>query len=155
MPDLAPGYTGSARQSGSYGSGPNGTQYANLSSIQYVNPAAFTSPISVSTAPGCTAGGRNEATACNAAYLIGSAPRTAPYTLRAPGTQDIDGRLSRTFPLHFENAAFVFEADCLNLWNKNTFGSPSASWSNGSTSFGQISSASGARDWQFAGHINF
>ncbi len=155
MPDLAPGFTGSARQNGSYGSGPNGTQYANLSSIQYVNPTAFTSPISVSTAPGCTAGGRNQPSACNAAYLIGSAPRTAPFTLRAPGTQNIDGRLSRTFPLHFENANFVFEADCLNLWNKNTFGSPSASWSSGSTSFGTISSASGARDWQFAGHINF
>jgi hypothetical protein len=144
-----------ARINGSYGKGPNGTQFANLSSVQYVDPTAFTSPVSVSTAPNCTAGGRNEPSNCNAAYLIGSAPRTAPYTLRAPGAQDIDGRLSRSFPLHFENAQFVFEADCLNLWNKNTFGSPNASWSNGSTSFGTISSASGARDWQFAGHINF
>jgi hypothetical protein len=159
MPDLNAGseaYLGhNARTNGSYGSGPNGTQFANLSSVQYIDPTAFTSPISVSTAPGCTAGGRNQPSACNAAYLIGSAPRTAPLSLRAPGTQDIDGRLSRTFPLHFENTNFVFEADCLNLWNKNTFGSPSASWSSGSTSFGTISSASGARDWQFAGHINF
>ena len=170
MPDLntlSEGYMNhSARINGSYGKGPHGTQYANLGAVQYVDPSAFTSPVSVSTAPGCTAGGRIEATACNAAYLIGNAPRTAPLNLRNPGTQNIDGRVSRSFPLHWENAQFVFEADCLNLWNKNTFGSPNASWSASppaagsttpvySTSFGTISSASGARDWQFAGHINF
>jgi hypothetical protein len=57
--------------------------------------------------------------------------------------------------LHFEDAQFVFEADCLNVWNKNTFSGPGAGWSYASTSFGTITSASGARDWQFAGHLNF
>jgi hypothetical protein len=159
MPDLNPlseAYMNhNGRINGSYGKGPNGTQYVNLGSVQYVDPTAFTSPISVSTAPNCTPGGRNQPSNCNAAYLIGSSPRTAALNLRNPGTQNIDGRLSRSFPLHFESAEFVFEADCLNLWNKVTFGGPSASWSNGSTSFGTISTASGARDWQFAGHITF
>jgi hypothetical protein len=149
-----------ARINGSYGKGPNGTNACNIGlggckALPYVDAGAFTSPINVSTAPNCTPGGRNEPSNCNPAYLIGSAPRTAPLGLRNPGTEDIDAALRRTFPLHFEDTAFVFEADCLNLWNKNTFGSPNASWSNGSTTFGTITSASGARDWQFAGHINF
>jgi hypothetical protein len=51
---------------------------------------------------------------------------------------------------------FIFQADCTNVWNKVTFGGPSAGWSAGSTTFGQVTSASGnPRDWQFSGHLNF
>jgi hypothetical protein len=142
MPDVAPSFSGPARQNGSYGNGPSGTQYANLGSVQYINPSAFATPTNVSTTS-------------TAQYLIGNAPRTAAYGLRAPGTENLNAGLRRSFPLGAESRTFVFEADCLNVWNKNTFGSPSASWSAGSTSFGTVSSASGARDWQFAGHINF
>lgn len=143
MPDMNPAYLSStARQNGSYGSGPGGTQYANLGKVQYVNVNAFTTPTNVSTVS-------------TAQYLIGNAPRTAPYTLRNPGTENLNAGLRRSFPIWGEGRTFVFEADCLNVWNKNTFGGPSASWSAGSTSFGTVSSASGARDWQFAGHINF
>jgi hypothetical protein len=35
------------------------------------------------------------------------------------------------------------------------FGGPGSTWASGSTSFGTITSASGNRDWQFAGHISF
>lgn len=143
MPDMNPAYMSSnARQNGSYGRGPNGTQYANLGSVQYINPNAFANPTNVSTSS-------------TAQYLIGNAPRTAPYTLRQPGTELLNAGLRRSFPLGSEKRTFVFEADCLNVWNKNTFGGPSGSWSAGSTAFGTVSSASGARDWQFAGHINF
>jgi hypothetical protein len=151
-----------ARLNGSYGAGPNGTTACNLGigtgckAIQYIDVNAFTSPVNVSTAPGCVPGASSQSQgSCNVSYLIGNAPRTAPLNLRNPGTQNIDARLSRTFPLHFENTTFAFEADCLNVWNKNTFAGPGAGWSYNSTSFGAIGSASGARDWQFAGHINF
>jgi len=142
MPDLASGFSGSARLNGSYGSGPHGFQFANLKTIPYINVAAFSTPKNVSTSS------TNQ-------YLIGNAPRTRALNLNNPGTQDLDASLRRTFPLHWEDLNFTFEADCLNVWNKNTFSGPSASWSSGSTSFGTISSASGARDWQFAGHLNF
>ncbi|MGA7339411.1 MAG: TonB-dependent receptor, partial [Terracidiphilus sp.] len=165
MPDINPNSMSAARHNarinGSYGSGPNGTNACNLGigagckAVPYVDVGAFTSPISVSTAPNCTPGTSNQPSNCNAAYLIGNAPRTKPLNLNYPGTEDIDASVRRTFPLHFEGTEFVFEADCLNVWNKNTFGNPGASWANASTTFGTITSASGARDWQFAGHINF
>jgi hypothetical protein len=100
---------------------------------------------------------------CQAEYLIGNAPRTAACGLRNPGTQDLNAGLRRSFPLgHNESRNFVFEANCFNVWNKVTFGGPTATWSYASTSFGTTTSTtgggggpSGARDWQFAGHINF
>jgi hypothetical protein len=52
----------------------------------------------------------------------------------------------------------VIEADCLNVWNKVTFGNPNATWSAGSSSFGTITGLATntfPRDWQFAGHFNF
>ncbi len=146
MPDINPNSSSAlqrnARINGSYGSGPNGTQFANLKAVQYIDVNAFSTPESASTTS-------------TAQYLIGNAPRTRPLNLVNPGTQDLDASLRRTFPLHWENMSFVFEADCLNVSNKNTFAGPNASWSHGSTSFGTIGSASGNRDWQFAGHINF
>jgi hypothetical protein len=162
MPDLNPSFSGAARQNGSYGSGPGGFTTANLGKVQYINPSAFATPISVSTAPNCTAGGRNQPSNCNAAYLIGSAPRTGALNLRSPGTQDLDASIRRTFPLHWEHAEFVFEADCINVWNKTTFNPPnttgSNAWTPTSTSFGAVTGVSGnpgPRDWQFAGHFNF
>jgi hypothetical protein len=152
MPDLNPNstaaQTGNARINGSYGSGPNGFTACNLGigsgcqKIAYVDVNAFTTPQNISTSS-------------TAQYLIGNAPRTKALNLNNPGSQDIDAGLRRSFPLHFENTQFVFEANCTNVWNKVTFGGPSASWGAGSSTFGTVGSAGGARDWQFAGHINF
>ncbi len=160
MPDLNPAWEGStARQNGSYGSGPNGFQYANLSNIQYVNSNAFISAADNSTAPGCVPGSSSQfqtASTCTASYLIGNAPRTAAYGLRNPGNENLNAGLRRSFPLGKESRTFVFEANCTNVWNKVTFGGPSAAWAYNSSSFGQISGVSNsARDWQFAGHLNF
>jgi hypothetical protein len=170
MPDLNPGWLSStARQNGSYGSGPHGFTACNIGigtgchAIQYVNPTAFISAVNNSTAPGCVPGSSSNAQgSCQAEYLIGNAPRTAPYGLRNPGTQNLNAGLRRSFPLGSESRTFVFEANCFNVWNKVTFSGPSAAWSNASTTFGTIGSVtgggggpSGARDWQFAGHLNF
>ena len=143
MPDEAPGYSGHARMNGSYGKGPNGYQFASLGKVQYIDPTAFSTPQNVSTIS-------------TAQYLIGNAPRTAPYGIRNPNNWDLDTGLRRSFPLHWENSEFVFEADCLNTWNNVVFSNPTASWSSGSTSFGTVNGiANNPRDWQFAGHINF
>ena len=150
MPDLniaSPDYLSkNARINGSPGTGPNGTIATNLGSIRYVDVNAFTTPANISTAP-------NPVTL--AQYLIGNAPRTKPLNLNNPGTQNLDASVHRSFPI-WEGLTFVFEADCLNVWNKVTFSAPTASWSPGSATFGQITSASSnARDFQFAGHLNF
>ena len=147
MPDLnlaSPDYNAhNARINGSYGTGPTGTTAANLGNIQYVDKNAFTNAANISATS-------------TAQYLLGDAPRTRPLNLWNPGTQNLDASLRRSFPLPKDFGAFVFEADCTNVWNKVTMGGPSASWSPTSTSFGQVTSASSTpRDWQFAGHINF
>jgi hypothetical protein len=149
MPSVAPGFTGSARINGSYGSGPNGFNACNIGlgtgcvARQYVTPTAFAQPGDLSTVSGFHQ------------YLIGNAPRTQPLNLRNPGSQNLNASVQRAFPIR-EGVVFLFQADCTNVWNKVTFGGPSAGWSSGSTTFGQVTSASGSpRDWQFSGHVNF
>ena len=150
MPSLNPAFLGqNARKNGSYGSGPNGFNACNIgvgsgcTAISYVNVNAFQAPGDLSTVAGTHQ------------YLIGNAPRTAAYSLRNPGTENVNASLRRSIPLPHETA-FVFEADCTNVWNKVTFGGPSGGWGAGSATFGQVTSASGSpRDWQFAGHITF
>jgi hypothetical protein len=150
MPDIAAnaGYT--ARINGSYGTGPNGTTTCNLGlvngcqAIKYFDSSKFAVPRNVSTV------------ANSPIYLIGSAPRTQPLNLRNPGTQNLDARLSRSFPLPKDIGTFVFEVDCLNVWNKVTFGNPVATF--GASNFGTITGTASSyspRDFQFAGHINF
>ncbi|HZP05567.1 MAG TPA: TonB-dependent receptor [Terracidiphilus sp.] len=151
MPDLAQGYSGKPRLNGKYGSGPNGVNACNLGAVSgckpipYIDVSAFANPQNVSTVS-------------TPQYLIGNAPRTAPYGLRNPSFWEIDSGLRRAFPLHFEHTEFVFEADCINVWNNVIFAGPSGSWSSGSATFGTITglaSNNNPRDWQFAGHINF
>jgi hypothetical protein len=157
---LNPAFSGPARENGSYGSGPNGFTACNIgvgtgcTAINYVNPAAFKQPTDISTA------------AATHQYLIGNAPRSEPLGLRNPGTENFNASIQRSFPIYGEKAAFIFQADCTNVWNKVTFGGPNGSWGQTSAigvspvtyaaTFGQVTSASGSpRDWQFSGHINF
>ncbi len=154
MPDLASGFSGPLRIKGKYGSGPNGYNTCNLgvaplgvtcpAKIQYLDTTAFAAPANLS--PVGTS---------SPSYAIGNAPRTLAYGARNPYTWNVDSGLRRSFPLVHEGWNFVLEADCLNVWNHVTFGNPSASWSTPSSTFGTITSASGNRDWQFAGHITF
>lgn len=148
MPDLA---GTNARINGSYGTGPNGTTACNLgiapiggscTAVPYFDATAFKTPTNVSTV-------------ATAQYLIGNAPRTHALNLYNPGQQDFDAALKRSFPLPHD-WAFIFEADCTNVWNKVTFSAPSGTWTPGSATFGAIGSiANTPRDWQFAGRINF
>jgi hypothetical protein len=147
MPDLVPGAT-NARINGSYGSGPNGTTACNLgigpgcTARSYIDKNQFKNPT-------------NASAVSSPIYLIGNAPRTAPLTLRNPGTQDLDASLHRSFPLPKDFGTFVFEVDCINVWNKVTMSAPAATF--GASNFGTIGSVGGtaSRDFQFAGHLNF
>jgi len=158
MPDVAPGVY-NARIGGSYGTGPNGTTACNLQGfcsgsqpISYIDTTKFQCPTNVSPFSGgkdCTQ------KPSQPIYLIGNAPRTKPYNLMEPGTQNLDAALHRTFPLK-DFAKLVFEVDCINVWNKVTMNAPNETWTGSAGNFGTISGASGTpRDFQFAAHINF
>ena len=145
----APGYSGSVRKNGSFGSGPNGFNACNIgigvgcTAIQYIDYNAFQAPTDISTISGTHQ------------YLIGNVARSAPLNLRNPGKQNLDAAIKRTFPIYGDRASFVFEAHCTNVWNKVTFNGPNTGWGS-STTFGQVTGASGnPRDWQFSGHIVF
>lgn len=161
MPAYNTAFSGSPRQNGSWGHGATRT---TLSSIQYVNPAAFLQTGSIVNTSTCTAAG----TACTG-EVLGDVARTAPYGLRGPGNYDIDGSLRRTFDLWREGRVkFVFEANVFNAVNHVWFGSP-ASTADGAigssvtsstpasdTALGVVAGQSNnPRQWQFAGHINF
>jgi hypothetical protein len=166
-PDVnAPAYT-NARKNGSYGTGPNGTVAGNIglaggTAIQYLDPTVFKPNTNISAfQPTPTSAGIPQ-------YLIGNAPRTRAFNLVGPGSQTLNAAMHRSFPIR-EGISFVFEADCINVWNKVTFSSPSGGWGatlvNGvptayTATYGTITgiNTSGSlapRDWQFAGHVNF
>lgn len=158
MPDKNPAFTGPYRINHKYGSGPNGYNTCNLginklgqtgcNKIQYLDTNGFVPPGDLSPVD-------TTSTKPSASYQIGNAPRTLAYGGRNPYTWGVDAGLRRSFPLYRERVSFEFEADCLNVWNHVTFGSPSATWSSLSSTFGTITSASGNRDWQFGGHLRF
>ncbi|MGD0683387.1 MAG: carboxypeptidase regulatory-like domain-containing protein [Terracidiphilus sp.] len=148
MPDVNPTYPNkSARINGKYGSSISGVNTCNIgvaagcTAKQYVDATAFQTPQNVSTTS-------------TQQYLIGNAPRSRPFMVRNPYTWDVDAGMHRTFPI-YKDVVFQFEANVTNVWNHVTFSGPSGSWSSGSTTFGQVTNASGIRDWQFAGHIKF
>jgi hypothetical protein len=172
MPDLNPSFTGkTARINGKYGSGPKGYNTCNLginapgqtgcSKIQYMDQTAFTNSTDLSPFDSQYNNGQAQG-------LIGNAPRTLAYGMRNPYTWNVDAGLRRSIPLT-HGMVFIFEANASNVWNHVTFSSPNAGWSESlhpatsTTSgyitypgtFGTISSASGNRDWQFAGHLKF
>ena len=172
-------FSGGARQNGGWGHGATrngiaGTVNAatELSSMQYINPAAFVQTGSFTNSTTCTATGTPSPCI---GEVLGDVARTAPYGLRGPGNYDIDGDLRRTFDIWKDGRVkFIFEANVFNAVNHVWFGSsastadgsigssvageycPSCKTVNGNPSLGVISGqANSPRQWQMAGHITF
>jgi hypothetical protein len=143
MPDLNPSFVGrgSARMNGSWGKGITAAQLG--STIQYIDPNSFSQPANFGSATKTPV------------YKIGDAQRTAPWNLWGPSTWNSDASVRRTFHVTQERVHLVVEADCLNIANHNTKGGINTAWGPGSSTFGTVGSASGNRDWQFSGRINF
>jgi len=122
---------------------------AGGTAIKYVDPNAFKIPTDISGVTGQT----------THQYLIGNAPRTRDYNIQAPGSQNLNASLHRSFPIH-DQMALMLEADCLNVWNKVQFSAPGSGWSATasatSSTYGEVTNISNSpRDWQFAAHFNF
>jgi hypothetical protein len=149
MPDVNPGFIGSARTNGGYGDGPNGRTAANLGKVSYFNSGAFQAAQFVNPNTYIT-GTTKLVTQLN---LIGNAPRTGAFDLRNPPQWNIDSGLRRSIPIYHE-MAFVIEVDAFNTLNHTLFSNPNATV--GSSAFGTIGSASNKpRSFELAGHINF
>ncbi len=144
-PDLVPGMLNNIRQNGSWG---KGITAGNISAIHYLNAAAFQLP----NAFPLPAGASPKAVAIT---KIGDAPRTN-LNLWSPSHYNLNASLQRTFNITPERVKFVFQADAFNVTNKVTFGGINTTWSSAtSNTFGEITSASGNRDFQFSGRVNF
>ncbi|MFT4111156.1 TonB-dependent receptor domain-containing protein [Silvibacterium sp.] len=144
MPDSVSGVK--IRKSGSWGKGVYGN---NLGAVKYLNSAAFQLP----NAFALPAGASSKAVAIT---KIGDAPRTG-LNLWSPSVYNINASIRRSFNLtKSERVKFIFQVDCSDCTNKVTFGGISSTWSAATSStFGEVTSASGNRDFQFSGRVNF
>jgi hypothetical protein len=145
MPDLNPDYGKKSARIGKWA----------IDSAQHIDPTAFIGPTFYGTSSTCTT---------NCTSRFGNAPRTRAYNLSAPSSYNLDMGLKRTFPITRERFKLQLEANCLNVTHKHTFGGigttlPSQNgdrtFTGTSGSFGMPTTASGNRDFQFAGHIIF
>jgi len=128
-PNLNPAFTGPVRINGNWG---RGSTAAQLSSIQFINPNAFSTP---------------------ANYTYGNSPRTAPYGLLGPGGYNINMSLRRYFGI-YERMKLMMEIDAFNVTNHTNFSNPAVTL--GSSSFGTITSTSNSsRDLQLVARIQF
>lgn len=179
MPDINPNYTGGRkgiRQNGKWGKGVTALTLGTTSYVVGADPNYNGgNTYLTSTIPG--AGGQvpdpahpgnflavpcsqTQSPFCNAAIgMVGDAPRTGAFGLRAPNNFRLTSGLNRTFDIT-ERFKFIFRVDCQNVTNAVTFGINSANLEIGtnvsSGSFGALNYASSdSRDFQFSGRINF
>jgi hypothetical protein len=139
MPEYNPSFTGSARQNGKWGQGATRT---TLSTIQYINPAAFLE---------------------DTGNTLGNTARTAPDGLSGPSNYNLDASLRRTFNLwRGGRVKFLFDASAFNTFNHVWFGSSSTTADGsigttvGSASLGTVAGqANNPRQFQLSGHIVF
>jgi hypothetical protein len=139
MPEYNPSFTGSARQNGKWGQGATRT---TLSTIQYINPAAFEEDLG---------------------NTLGNTARTAPDGLTGPSNYNLDASLRRTFNLwKGGRVKFLFDASAFNTFNHVWFGSSSSTadgsigTSVGASSLGTVAGqANNPRQFQLSGHIAF
>lgn len=144
MPDLVPGMKDKVRINGSWGKGITGK---NMAAVRYLNPDAFTLPNAFPLPATATS-------KAVAVTKIGDAPRHGLG--RSPSKYNINLSLSRTFNITPDRVKFTFRADCSDVTNKVTFGGIKTTWSSAASStFGQVTSVSGNRDFQFSGKITF
>jgi hypothetical protein len=84
--------------------------------------------------------------------LAGTLGSMAPVFLRGPGTFSFNGDIIKRISVN-ERFSGELRADFINVLNRPIFGSPTTNIN--STSFGQITSASGTRLIVFGARINF
>jgi hypothetical protein len=157
LPYLNPGFTGSARVNGKYGSS---TLSGNPTAVSYIAASTCSTTTAVSgpfvnpVAPTGQTSCLNTAVAPS--YTLANSARTGQYGLTGPGNYQLDFSLSRSFPLHFTEAAKLdFRADYFNVTNKTFFAVASSQV--GNSAFGTVSTSGNynRRALQLSGRFNF
>ncbi len=158
MPDVNPNFHGSPRINGGWGKGVTAATLGTVSYIQgYIQNTTSGNgtngtasvPCASSTGPFCNTGN----------YMIGDAPRIAPYGLRGPSVYRLTSAVMRTFDIT-ERFKFIFRVDCQNVTNTVTFGNNAennqAIVNVNTATFGTLQFASAdSRAFQFSGRITF
>ena len=163
MPDVNPNsFHGSVRVNGGWG---NGSTAANLGTLKFMtaNPGN-TSTTNLSGTAGNGSGGVACASSngpfCDSGnYMIGDAPRIAPYGLRGQGVYRWTSALRKTVDIT-ERTKFIFGVDCQNVTNTVTFGNNASNNQIGvnvdGSTFGTVNFASGdPRAFQLSGRLTF
>lgn len=128
-PSFTPGFTGSVRINGAYGSGINALTSAKK---PFLDKSAFYVPQT---------------------YQVGNVPATGGFNAFAPGYWQIDGGIRRTFKIR-EDLSFVFAAQVQNLTNHFSWRLADTRVSD--STFGTLgNSGQSPRDWQFNGKFVF
>jgi carboxypeptidase family protein len=161
MPDLNPSFVGSGnniRQNGSWGKGMTATTLGTTRYINgYISSTSYLANGQGADSNGAACGTTSSSPFCNSnQFMLGDAPRTAVYGLRAPSVYNLNASIRRTFNLTPERFKFIFAVDCQNVTNKVTFSGIGVGVN--TSSFGTVSSATsntGSRDFQFSGRISF
>jgi hypothetical protein len=153
MPNIVSGQAG--RINGAYGRLAGANTATTYSTVQYINPAAFTVNIAGTSANYGTATGQATSVGNGPAlYLPGNAPRVAALNVWGMGTYNMDLGIKRVFPI-YENWKLQFEADILNATNHVVWATPSGAVNSGS-GFGEITSLGNApRDVQLSARLSF
>jgi hypothetical protein len=143
MPDLNPNYTKSTATIGKFA----------MDGAAHIDANAFIAAPYYGSSATCTS---------NCTSMFGNAPRTRAYSLSAPSYYNLDMGLKREFPLYRDRFKLQIEANCSDVTHEHRFGgigvtlpAQNADRTYSTSSFGQATSASGNRDWQFASHITF
>ena len=152
MPDLVDGMKNKIRKNGSWLNGVGGK---NTAAKHYLNSAAFSTPNTIA--------GTNAGATAVPYTKIGDAPRTglSRYGLTYPSVYNINASVQRSFDLkYFAHTKFVFQTDCTNVTNKVTASSINSAWSSqdetlSTNTFGEVTSVTGNRVFQFSGRIIF
>ncbi|HEY5214093.1 MAG TPA: TonB-dependent receptor [Acidobacteriaceae bacterium] len=147
MPDINPDFHGPVRINGSFGKGITAN---HLNAIKYIDSNAFRAPQAIPSAPGSATLPANYIT------KIGDASRSAVLGLRNPSHYNLNMSVRRSFNITPERVRFIFGVDCSDVTNKVNFGGIGSTWSAASSStLGEVTKASGNRDFQFSGRVTF
>ena len=130
---------------------------SNIDATAFIAPTRWLNTTTTSSAGVVTC------SICTSPY--GNAPRTKAYGLSYPNHYRLDMGLKREFDLPWQQMKLAIRATCTDVTHEHYFSAinttlptedpATRAYSTSGTSFGEATTASDKRDWQFGAHITF